>query len=95
MGAIDSTTRSDLLEIIDDRAANRATIITSQLLRVRLRNNCNAMNNVMRSPSVRTPLPSASSGFPSMHNRDVFVSRVGETGGHHVCKVLRISTESG
>jgi DNA replication protein DnaC len=31
MGAIDSTTRSDLLEIIDDRAANRATIITSQL----------------------------------------------------------------
>ncbi|MDY7545063.1 IS21-like element helper ATPase IstB [Glaciimonas sp. CA11.2] len=31
MGAIDSTTRSDLLEMIDDRAANRATIITSQL----------------------------------------------------------------
>jgi len=31
MGAIDSSTRSDLLEIIDDRAANRATIITSQL----------------------------------------------------------------
>lgn len=31
MGAIDSATRSDLLEIIDDRAANRATIITSQL----------------------------------------------------------------
>jgi len=31
MGAIDSTTRSDLLEVIDDRAANRATIITSQL----------------------------------------------------------------
>ena len=31
MGAIDSTTRSDLLEIVDDRAANRATIITSQL----------------------------------------------------------------
>lgn len=31
MGAIDSTTRSDLLEIIDDRAANKATIITSQL----------------------------------------------------------------
>lgn len=31
MGAIDSVTRSDLLEIIDDRAANKATIITSQL----------------------------------------------------------------
>jgi DNA replication protein DnaC len=31
MGAIDSTTRSDLLEIIDDRAATKATIITSQL----------------------------------------------------------------
>ena len=31
MGAIDSMTRSDLLEIIDDRAANNATIITSQL----------------------------------------------------------------
>lgn len=31
MGAIDSTTRSDLLEIIDDRATNKATIITSQL----------------------------------------------------------------
>jgi DNA replication protein DnaC len=31
MGAIDSATRSDLLEIIDDRAASRATIITSQL----------------------------------------------------------------
>jgi DNA replication protein DnaC len=31
MGAIDSETRSDLLEIIDDRAANKATIITSQL----------------------------------------------------------------
>ena len=31
MGAIDATTRSDLLEIIDDRAAQRATIITSQL----------------------------------------------------------------
>ncbi len=31
MGAIDSATRSDLLEIIDDRTANKATIITSQL----------------------------------------------------------------
>jgi DNA replication protein DnaC len=31
MGAIDSTTRSDLLEVIDDRATNKATIITSQL----------------------------------------------------------------
>ncbi|MDP3843176.1 MAG: IS21-like element helper ATPase IstB [Oxalobacteraceae bacterium] len=31
MGAIDSTTRSDLLEMIDDRAASKATIITSQL----------------------------------------------------------------
>ena len=31
MGAIDSMTRSDLLEIIDDRAGNKATIITSQL----------------------------------------------------------------
>lgn len=31
MGAIDSTTRSDLLEMIDDRAACKATIITSQL----------------------------------------------------------------
>ena len=31
MGTLDSTTRSDLLEIIDDRAANKATIITSQL----------------------------------------------------------------
>ena len=31
MGSIDNATRSDLLEIIDDRAANKATIITSQL----------------------------------------------------------------
>ena len=31
MGAIDSMTRSDLLEIIDDRASHKATIITSQL----------------------------------------------------------------
>jgi DNA replication protein DnaC len=31
MSALDSSTRSDLLEIIDDRAAHRATIITSQL----------------------------------------------------------------
>lgn len=31
MGAIDNATRSDLLEIIDDRAASKATIITSQL----------------------------------------------------------------
>lgn len=31
MGAIDAATRSDLLEIIDDRAANKATIVTSQL----------------------------------------------------------------
>ena len=31
MAGIDSQTRADLLEIIDDRAANKATIITSQL----------------------------------------------------------------
>jgi len=31
MSALDSQTRSDLLEIIDDRAGQRATIITSQL----------------------------------------------------------------
>ena len=31
MGAIDSATRSNLLEIIDDSAATKATIITSQL----------------------------------------------------------------
>lgn len=31
MSALDSMTRSDLLEIIDDRAASKATIITSQL----------------------------------------------------------------
>ena len=31
MGAIDGTTRSDLLEIIDDHAGHKATIITSQL----------------------------------------------------------------
>ncbi len=31
VGALDSATRSDLLEIIDDRAGNKATIITSQL----------------------------------------------------------------
>ncbi len=30
MGAIDNMTRSDLLEIIDDRAGNKPTIITSQ-----------------------------------------------------------------
>src|SRR5205085_464272 len=30
-GTIDSMTRSDLLEIIDDRAGSKATIITSQL----------------------------------------------------------------
>jgi DNA replication protein DnaC len=31
MAALDTQARSDLLEIIDDRAANSATIITSQL----------------------------------------------------------------
>jgi DNA replication protein DnaC len=31
MGTIDSMTRSDLLEIIDDRAGHKATILTSQL----------------------------------------------------------------
>ncbi len=31
VGAIDGSTRSDLLEIIDDRAANKATIIAGQL----------------------------------------------------------------
>ena len=31
MAAMDAQTRADLLEIIDDRAANKATIITSQL----------------------------------------------------------------
>lgn len=31
MGSLDSATRSDLLEIIDDRSVSRATIITSQL----------------------------------------------------------------
>ena len=31
MTAMDAQTRADLLEIIDDRAASRATIITSQL----------------------------------------------------------------
>ena len=31
MGAVDNATRSDLLEIIDDRAATKVTIITSQL----------------------------------------------------------------
>ena len=31
MGTLDGMTRSDLLEIIDDRAASKATIITSQL----------------------------------------------------------------
>ncbi|WP_237174131.1 IS21-like element helper ATPase IstB [Paracandidimonas lactea] len=31
MGALNASTRSDLLEIIDDRATHRATIITSQL----------------------------------------------------------------
>ncbi len=31
MTAMDAQTRADLLEIIDDRAATRATIITSQL----------------------------------------------------------------
>ena len=31
MGNLDSATRSDLLEIIDDRAANKATIISGQL----------------------------------------------------------------
>ena len=31
MAAMDAQTRADLLEIIDDRAASRATIITSQL----------------------------------------------------------------
>ena len=30
-GAIDAATRADLLEIIDDRSAQRATIITHQL----------------------------------------------------------------
>ena len=31
MSGLDASTRADLLEIIDDRSANKATIITSQL----------------------------------------------------------------
>ncbi len=31
MGSIDSATRPDLLEIIEDRAGNKASIITAQL----------------------------------------------------------------
>ena len=31
MAALDGPTRSDLLELIDDRAGTRATIVTSQL----------------------------------------------------------------
>ena len=31
LAALDAATRADLLEVIDDRAANRGTIITSQL----------------------------------------------------------------
>jgi DNA replication protein DnaC len=91
---LDSGARNDLLEVLDDRVGTRSTIITSQLLRARTRNNCNALNSLMRSPIVRTPLSSASSDFRSLHSCDVFVSRIGETGGHHVCKVLRISAEN-
>jgi hypothetical protein len=56
MGAIDSMTRSDLLEIIDDRAGNKATIITSQLKCSAPHFSCNAELNLMRSPAVATPL---------------------------------------
>jgi energy-coupling factor transporter ATP-binding protein EcfA2 len=31
MSGLDSQTRADLLEIVDDQAGNKATIITSQL----------------------------------------------------------------
>ncbi|EIM93432.1 IstB ATP binding domain-containing protein [Paraburkholderia hospita] len=61
MAPLSDSARRDLLEVLDDRHGNRSTLATSQLLRARARararNNCNAM------------MPSASSGFPSMHNR--------------------------
>jgi hypothetical protein len=68
MAPLDTMVRNDLLEMIDDRSAGKATIITSQLLRGRPRNNCNALNKLMRSPFARTPLPSASNGLPSTRN---------------------------
>ncbi|MEM5353457.1 ATP-binding protein, partial [Paraburkholderia caribensis] len=58
----------DLLEILDDRHGHRSTLVTSQILRGRPRKICNALNNLMRSPLARTPLPSASNGLPSMRN---------------------------
>jgi DNA replication protein DnaC len=57
MGAIDNTTRSDLLEMIDDRAASKATIITSQLKCGAPHFNCNAEFILTRSPASGTPLP--------------------------------------
>jgi hypothetical protein len=69
MAPLTDSARRDLLEVLDDRHGHRSTLATSQILRARARNNCNAVSNFMRSPSVRTPLPSTSSGFPSMHKR--------------------------
>ncbi|MEM5354483.1 hypothetical protein VOI32_41715, partial [Paraburkholderia caribensis] len=68
MAPLDAMVRNDMLEMIDDRSAGKATIVTSQILRGRPRKICNALNNLMRSPLARTPLPSASNGLPSMRN---------------------------
>jgi hypothetical protein len=40
MAPLDAVVRNDLLEMIDDRSAGKATIVTSQLLRARARKIC-------------------------------------------------------
>ncbi|MFC0134274.1 ATP-binding protein [Massilia eurypsychrophila] len=60
MGAIDGMTRSDLLEIIDDRAGSAATIITSQLKCGAPYFSCNAEFNLTRSSVSGTRHPSHS-----------------------------------
>ena len=57
MAGIDSQTRADLMEIIDDRAANKATIITSQLKCCAQHFNCYAESIFTRSPASETPHP--------------------------------------
>jgi DNA replication protein DnaC len=69
MAPMSDPARRDLLEVLDDRHGSHSTIVTILILRARARKICNALISFMRSPMVRTPLSSAFSGFPSLHNR--------------------------
>jgi DNA replication protein DnaC len=77
LAGIDSQTRADLLEIIDDRAGNKATIITSQLKCCAQHFNCNAEFILTRSPAAETPAPTSFLRLFSPHNLTVLLGQFG------------------